>query len=72
MATYNNDQNWPTELLFDEDFMHWADVFLDSGNRGDDWHATHDFLEDWLWENYELVLDDYIDWKDYGEWYDAQ
>lgn len=71
MAVYDNDSRWPAELLADPDFMHWADYWLDEQTVGDDWHNAHDFLEDWLWDNYELVLDDYMDWRDYGDWYES-
>lgn len=61
----------PFELQQDDDFMGFFTKLFDERLRGDDWHAVHDGLEDYLWDEYELALDDFIDWEDYGEWYDS-
>lgn len=71
MAAYDNYDHFPNELLEDKMFVDLVDVFFGDTIVGDDWHAMHDALEDYLWDEYELVFDDYIDWADYGEWYDG-
>lgn len=51
--------------------MSFFDEMFDERLRGDDWHGIHDGLEDYVWDEYELTLDDFIDWAEYGEWYDS-
>lgn len=61
----------PDALQDDETFMPFFSQLFDERLRGDDWHATHNALQDYLLEKYELVLDDFFDWREYGEWYDS-
>lgn len=64
-------RDFPAEFLDDDMLMRFADELFRPDVRGDNWHGVHDALEDYIWQEYELVLDDYFDWEDYGEWYDA-
>jgi hypothetical protein len=72
VASYDYEERayFPEELLRDPEFTDWLNVFLEDTMKGDDWHSMHDWLENWLWDEYGLVLDEYFDWADYGDWYD--
>lgn len=71
MAAYNGYDLFPEELRTDDTFMGFVDVFFSGDLKGDDWHGVHEGLEDYLWDEYGLIFDDYIDWADYGDWYDG-
>lgn len=61
----------PETLVEDDTFMYFFGQLFDESLRGDQWHGVHDALEDYLWAEYELVLDDFVDWEEYGAWYDS-
>lgn len=72
MSAYDDAvERLPDALVEDDIFMDFFDQMFDERLRGDDWHGIHDGLEDYVWAEYELTLDDFIDWAEYGEWYDS-
>lgn len=71
MASYDGWDDFPDEILEDQMFVDFLDSFFQKGLTGDNWHGIHDALEDYMWEEYGLIFDDYIDWDDYGEWYEG-
>lgn len=64
-------EGFPDEFRSDDILMDFVDMLFDESLRGDDWHSVRDAIEDYIWDEYELVFDDYFDWEDYGEWYDS-
>lgn len=61
----------PEALQEDDMFVGLFEEMFNENLRGDEWYGVHDALEDYLWDEYDLALDDFIDWDDYGEWYDS-
>lgn len=64
-------RDFPVEFRSDPTVMDYTSELFNPSVRGDEWHGIHNALYDYIWEEYELVLDDYLDWDDYGEWYDS-
>jgi hypothetical protein len=53
------------QLADDAEFQaRWADMFDESGNF-DDMRDAFERLEDYLADEYDLNLDDYMDWEDW-------
>lgn len=61
----------PEEVYDDDIFMSFFDQLWDPDMAGSDWHYLHEALLDYADEHFDIDLDEYIDWEDYGEWYDS-
>lgn len=64
-------RDFPATFREDTQMMNHVGNLFDRDLQGDEWHITRDAMERYIWDEYELVMDDFFHWEDYGEWYEA-
>lgn len=67
-GVFNDFPDWVQE---DEIFQRYFDHLFDPGNDWDQAHDWHDRLDTYLHDEWDIDLDDYFDWDDWRDSYDA-
>ena len=62
---------FPDWVQEDEIFQRYFDHLFDPENNWDEAHRWHDQLNDYLHDEWDIDIDDYFDWDDWRDSYDA-
>ncbi len=63
--------DFPDYIMGDNQVIDLTDQLFTEGVTGSEWWDAWDDLENYLWDEYHLVLGEYWDPGEYGEWYDS-